>query len=191
VVWRVSCTWPRFLTRADALFHINCTGTFNVYQAAAEEGIKRVVSASSINALGFNFGGVPFQLSYLPIDEAHPTQTSDVYSLSKQILEDTADYFWRRDGISGVCLRLPFVSCRAQHTNHRRGLLAARQQRQHHVHPACPFRRLRRHRLDPPRRRRCQFQVRPSSSMACCIIPLPATSSVPLTLFPARTSRHV
>jgi hypothetical protein len=109
VVWRVSCTWPQFLTRADALFHINCTGTFNVYQAAAEEGIKRVVSASSINALGFNFGGVPFQLSYLPIDEAHPTQTSDVYSLSKQILEDTADYFWRRDGISGVCLRLPFV----------------------------------------------------------------------------------
>jgi hypothetical protein len=94
---------------ADALFHINCTGTFNVYQAAAEEGIKRVVSASSINALGFNFGVVPFQLSYLPIDEAHPTQTTDVYSLSKQILEDTADYFWRRDGISGVCLRLPFV----------------------------------------------------------------------------------
>ena len=94
---------------ADALFHINCTGTFNVYQAAAEEGIKRVVSASSINALGFNFGVVPFQLTYLPIDEAHPTQTTDVYSLSKQILEDTADYFWRRDGISGVCLRLLFV----------------------------------------------------------------------------------
>ncbi|MDP6701066.1 MAG: NAD-dependent epimerase/dehydratase family protein, partial [Candidatus Latescibacteria bacterium] len=38
------------------IFHINCTGTYNVYQAAAEAGIKRVVSASSINALGFNFG---------------------------------------------------------------------------------------------------------------------------------------
>ncbi|NKB68710.1 MAG: NAD-dependent epimerase/dehydratase family protein [Candidatus Latescibacteria bacterium] len=94
---------------AEQIFQVNCSGTFNVYQAAAVEGIKRVVSASSINALGFNFGVVPFQLSYFPIDEQHPTQTTDVYSLSKGILEDTAEYFWRRDGISGVCLRLPGV----------------------------------------------------------------------------------
>ncbi len=94
---------------AESIFHVNCTGTFNVYQAAAEEGITRVVSASSINALGFNFGVQPFPLSYFPIDENHPTQTTDVYSLSKQILEETAEYFWRRDGISGVCLRLPAV----------------------------------------------------------------------------------
>jgi len=78
---------------APDIFHINCTGTFNVYQAAAEEGVKRVVSASSINTLGFNFGVQPFQLSYFPIDEEHPTQTTDVYSLSKQILEETAEYF--------------------------------------------------------------------------------------------------
>ena len=91
------------------IFHINCTGTFNVYQTAAEAGIKRVVSASSINALGFNFGVQPFQLSYFPLDEEHSTQTTDVYSLSKQFLEETAEYFWRRDGISGVCLRLPAV----------------------------------------------------------------------------------
>ena len=94
---------------APAIFHINCTGTFNVYQAAAEEGIKRVVSASSINALGFNFGVKAFQLSYFPIDEKHPQQTTDAYSLSKQMLEETAEYFSRRDGISGVCLRLPAV----------------------------------------------------------------------------------
>ena len=94
---------------AQDIFHINCTGTYNVYQAAAVEGIKRVVSASSINALGFNFGVQPFQLSYFPLDEEHPQQTTDVYSFSKQILEETAEYFWRRDGISGVCLRLPAV----------------------------------------------------------------------------------
>lgn len=94
---------------AERIFEINCGGTFNVYQAAAEEGVKRVVSASSINALGFNFGVVPFALSYFPIDEEHPTCTTDVYSLSKGMLEDTAAYFWRREGISGVCLRLPFV----------------------------------------------------------------------------------
>ena len=94
---------------AEHIFHVNCSGTFNVYQAAAEEGIKRVVSASSINALGFNFGVIPFEISYFPIDEEHPTQTTDAYSFSKRVLEETAEYFWRRDGISGVCLRLPFV----------------------------------------------------------------------------------
>ncbi len=94
---------------AEQIFHVNCTGTFHVYQAAAAEGIRRVVSASSINALGFNYSVVPFPLSYFPIDEVHPTQTTDVYSLSKKMLEDTAEYFWRRDGISGVCLRLPGV----------------------------------------------------------------------------------
>lgn len=94
---------------AEQIFAVNCGGTFNVYQAAAEAGVKRVVSASSINALGFNFGVEPFELSYFPLDEKHPTCTTDAYSLSKAILEDTAAYFWRREGISGVCLRLPFV----------------------------------------------------------------------------------
>ena len=93
----------------EEIFRVNCEGTFNVYQAAAEEGIKRVVSASSINALGYNFGVKSFALSYFPIDEEHPCVTTDAYSFSKQILEDTADYFWRREGISGVCLRLPGV----------------------------------------------------------------------------------
>ena len=93
----------------EEIFHINCTGTFNVYQAATEEGIKRVVSASSINALGYNFGVKSFELSYFPIDEEHPCVTTDAYSFSKQVLEETAAYFWRREGISSVCLRLPAV----------------------------------------------------------------------------------
>jgi len=91
------------------IFNINCAGTFNIYQAAAEEGIKRVVSASSINALGFHYSTQPFTLSYFPIDEEHPCQTTDPYSFSKQVMEDTAAYFWRREKISGVCLRLPGV----------------------------------------------------------------------------------
>ncbi len=91
------------------IFHINVTGSFNVYQAAAETGVRRVVSASSINALGNGYGIRPVPLHYFPIDEAHPTYTTDVYSFSKQILEETAAYFWRRNGISGACLRFPWV----------------------------------------------------------------------------------
>ncbi len=91
------------------VFRVNCLGSFNVYRAAADEGIRRVVSASSINALGFNYGIKAFHIQYFPIDEDHPSFTTDSYSFSKQVLEEIAAYFWRREGISGVCLRLPAV----------------------------------------------------------------------------------
>ncbi len=91
------------------IFHINVTGTFNVYEAAAQAGIRRVVSASSINALGYNFGVHVFPIQAFPLDESHPSHTTDVYSFSKQTVEEIAAYYWRRDGISGVQLRLPFV----------------------------------------------------------------------------------
>lgn len=94
---------------APTLFHVNVSGTFNVFQAAAEEGIRRVVCASSINALGYYYGSVDFPIKYFPIDEDHPTFTTDAYSFSKQLNEATAAYFWRRDGITSVCLRLPAV----------------------------------------------------------------------------------
>ena len=91
------------------IFRINVAGTFNVYEAAAQEGIGRVVCASSINALGFNFGVKAFPIQYFPMDEAHPVYTTDAYSFSKQTVEEIGAYYWRRDGISGTQLRLPFV----------------------------------------------------------------------------------
>ncbi len=97
------------LASGPEIFRVNCSGTYNVYQAAVQAGIRRVVSASSINALGYFMGVQPFRLRYFPIDELHPTQTTDPYSFSKQIIEEIAGYFWRRESISGLCLRLPAV----------------------------------------------------------------------------------
>ena len=91
------------------IFRVNCAGTFNIYEAAAQEGIRRVVCASSINALGFNYGIKSFPIQYLPVDEEHPTFTTDAYSFSKRITEEVGAYYWRREGISGVQLRLPGV----------------------------------------------------------------------------------
>jgi nucleoside-diphosphate-sugar epimerase len=91
------------------IFRVNCSGTYNVYRAAADEGIRKISSASSINALGFNYGLVSFDIQYFPIDEEHPTFTTDAYSFSKQVVEEIGDYFWRREGISSVNLRLPGV----------------------------------------------------------------------------------
>lgn len=92
-----------------ALFAANDLGTFHVYEAAAKVGIRRVVSASSINALGYFFGDRSFPLPYAPVNEETPCLATDAYSFSKQVMERIGDYFWERDGISGVMLRLPGV----------------------------------------------------------------------------------
>lgn len=91
------------------MFRVNCGGTYNVFEAASVEGIKRVVFASSINALGYNFGVVGFPIEYFPVDEEHRTFTTDPYSFSKETTESIGRYYWRRDGISSTCLRMPFV----------------------------------------------------------------------------------
>ena len=87
------------------IFQINTAGTFNVFDACARYGVHRVVCASSINAVGYFFGAVPFELDYLPADEDHRKQPSDAYSFSKQVTEEIGQYFWQRDKISNTCLR--------------------------------------------------------------------------------------
>jgi nucleoside-diphosphate-sugar epimerase len=94
----------------DVIFRVNCQGTMNVYEAAARCGIHRVVTASSINALGYGFGVKEWSYQYFPVDEDHPTFATDAYSFSKNIVEEIGRFWWRRDGISGTCLRLPAVA---------------------------------------------------------------------------------
>jgi hypothetical protein len=105
------------------VFEVNVAGTFNVFEAAAAEGIKRVVQASSINAVGCAYNLTDIAPRYLPIDEDHPMLTSDPYSYSKELIEDVGRYFWRRDGISSVALRFPAV--------YRTGHLHSENSRQH------------------------------------------------------------
>jgi len=109
------------------IFKINTAGTFNVFDACAQVGVLRVVVASSINAIGYYFGAVPFEIDYLPVDEGHPKLTSDAYSFSKQVTEDIGAYFWQRDGVANACLRFgaglrPVEELRGQ----RDGFVAAR-----------------------------------------------------------------
>ncbi len=98
------------------IFRVNVAGTFNVFEAAAAEGIKRVVQASSINAVGCAWSIADIAPHYFPIDEAHPIDTNDPYSFSKNMVEDIGDYYWRREGISSAALRFPWV-IRADHLN--------------------------------------------------------------------------
>ena len=79
--------------RPQDVLQVNVTGTFNVFLAAAAHGIRRVVQASSINALGAKFGVRPLPVEYFPVDEDHPTLPTDEYSLSKKFTEGLGSYF--------------------------------------------------------------------------------------------------
>ena len=101
---------PSTRTHPNAtLFDINVAGTYNVFEAAARAGVKRIAQASSINALGGYWGCDDRQYDYFPLDEAHPLHTTDAYSFSKQLVEEIAAYYWRRSQISSVSFRLPAV----------------------------------------------------------------------------------
>ena len=93
----------------ETIFEINVAGTYNVFEAASKAGVKRIAQASSINAIGGFWGCDDRLYDYFPIDEDLPLFTTDAYSFSKQLVEDIADYYWRRAGISSVSFRLPAV----------------------------------------------------------------------------------
>jgi hypothetical protein len=88
------------------VFRVNAGGTFNIFKACAELGIKKLVVASSPNAIGYNFGVRIHELSYLPVDGIHPLYTTDPYSFTKQTIEEIGRYFYRRYNISSVFIRL-------------------------------------------------------------------------------------
>jgi UDP-glucose 4-epimerase len=95
-----------WLASEEEIFRINDYGSFCVFRAAADANVRRVVCASSINALGLYFGLKRLNLERIPVTEEHGRFTSDIYSFSKQIVEDIAAYFYRNAGISSACLRM-------------------------------------------------------------------------------------
>jgi nucleoside-diphosphate-sugar epimerase len=99
---------PVFHT-GDAVFRTNVMTMFNVLEAAANLGIRRVVYASSISVLGFPFFYRAFSPSYVPIDEDHPKLPQDPYALSKYLGEEMAAAFVRRSGMTVVSLRLAWI----------------------------------------------------------------------------------
>lgn len=90
----------------EVTFRNNVMSTYNVLEAAAGLGIKKVVIASSESSYGICFAEHPFGPQYVPMDEAHPQLPQDSYGLSKIVNEATADMFHRRTGMQVVSLRL-------------------------------------------------------------------------------------
>ncbi|EPQ52758.1 NAD P-binding protein [Gloeophyllum trabeum ATCC 11539] len=73
----------------------NVVITWNVLQAAAQLGIRRIAQASSVNAIGMIYNATS-RFRQFPIDESHPCEPDEQYGLSKLICEMQADTILRR-----------------------------------------------------------------------------------------------
>lgn len=93
----------------SALFATNCLTAHRVLDEAGRTGVRRVVAASSLAAVGLAWSPEPQSPRYVPLDEEHPTLVQDPYGLSKVVLEETARATYRRHGTGIVCMRFPFT----------------------------------------------------------------------------------
>lgn len=87
----------------------NIIGAYNVWEAAYRQGVRRVVYASSIHAVGMH----P-KTDFIGIDAAHRPDT--FYGLAKCFSEDLASLYWDKRKVESVCMRI--LSC-AQVSNPR------------------------------------------------------------------------
>ncbi|NUN70400.1 MAG: NAD(P)-dependent oxidoreductase [Bacteroidetes bacterium] len=94
---------------AERVFNVNVNGTFNVLEASARNGVRKVVFTSSESTLGFAFMSDPMEPLYAPVDEHHPLRPQDPYGLSKVIAEQICRTYSARYGIRTVCLREPWI----------------------------------------------------------------------------------
>jgi len=100
--WASSGLVPSTRTYGD-----NVQATFNVFQACADLGIERVVSASSAQV----YGSAKAPPLYVPMDEDHPLRPANCYALSKMAGEQAADFFVENWGLTILSFR--FMGVRA------------------------------------------------------------------------------
>jgi nucleoside-diphosphate-sugar epimerase len=83
-------------------FNANTAMNFNVFMAAAQAGLERVVWASSETTLGLPFDEPPH---YAPVDEDHYPLPTSTYALSKVTGETMATHIAGWSGIPFAALR--------------------------------------------------------------------------------------
>jgi uronate dehydrogenase len=83
----------------DAIVQANIIGAYNLYEAARQHGVKRIVFASSNHVTGF------YRQDEV-IDATMPVRPDGYYGLSKAFGENLSRFYFDRYGIETVCLRI-------------------------------------------------------------------------------------
>ncbi len=77
----------------------NIVGAYNIWEAARRNGVRRVVYASSIHAVGMHK-----KTNFIGTDAPHRPDT--FYGLAKCFAEDLASLYWDKCGVESVCMRI-------------------------------------------------------------------------------------
>ncbi|WP_282059751.1 NAD-dependent epimerase/dehydratase family protein [Roseobacter litoralis] len=93
----------------EELLGPNFVGSYNIWEAGYQAGVKRIVYASSIHAVGMHL-----KSDFIGIDAEHRPDT--FYGLAKCFTEDLGRMYWEKRGLESVHLRI--LSC-AQVNNTR------------------------------------------------------------------------
>lgn len=96
---------------AHVLFRDNTEAAFVALQAATAAGVRRAVVASSGSAYGTAWSPEPTVVDEVPVREEHPLRNHEEYGLSKQVTEEVAEMFCRRDpDLSVAALRFHWIA---------------------------------------------------------------------------------
>jgi len=94
---------------AERVMSVNMAISYNVFEAARQLGIDRVVYGCSESATGFGIHEPPLRPEYVPVDEAHPCWPHETYSLSKYLGEVIGEKYSRAFGLQVLSLRYTWV----------------------------------------------------------------------------------
>ena len=89
---------------AQQFYDLNVTGTFNVWQAAAEAKVKGVVFSSTMGVYGESRRSASVDEA-IRVTEELPLQPGDIYAWTKVVGEELCRYHLRHDGIPSVAMR--------------------------------------------------------------------------------------
>ncbi len=93
-------------------FRVNAVSTFNLLEAAVQNGVKTFLTASSINASGWfycRYTNRKRDWPYFPVDEKYPTDHEDPYSLAKYCNELNCLAWTNRTGATTGAFRFSGV----------------------------------------------------------------------------------
>lgn len=87
----------------QAIFENNMLVNFNILEACKDFEVPKLIWASSETVLGYPF--VAEQLTYLPLDEEHPTTVKSSYAMAKLLTEQLSDMYQKLTNAQIIALR--------------------------------------------------------------------------------------
>ena len=96
------------------VYAVNVSMNLRLFSAAAKQGCKRIIFASSVQVLDGQLPTMdrkahPVYLPYLPLDSNMPAIPRNTYGLSKQAGESLLEYFSRTADLTCVAIRFPLL----------------------------------------------------------------------------------